>query len=471
MRLYPFEPKSLWLDESVEYLVAARPVGEVPLAARDLTHDPPFLGLLLSLWMEEGRSDLYLRMVPISFSMLTIAAVYALSRRAFTFWVGILAALLMAIAPRSVYYGQEIGQYALAPFFAIVGLIALEAFLRESSLKSWGNFFLIGIVAFFVYYPLVIYIAAMMVVGTLYVLAKRSWRDLRLWIGGGILIGVVGLLLWFLYTLPQKERLPDGFAVARYTMGAINPVTEVVSWGKQTAEIVGFLYWGHSPSDLKWLTVGLLLIGVSVALVQSQSRRLSLYLISGLGVSYLASGFGFFVYSYHRYLWHFFPLCTILISAAALFPLRARQKPLRLAGILLSGLLVGLFIVRLPVVSGIPEEEVEQLAQVVSYVESHWEADDRVYVYYGAAPAFSVYANETMLQAAVVESWIRSASAEEKWSRVWQIAAGRPRVWVLFSHVWEDDERSLLEGLTAHCRRLDGIQKIKANGYLFDCSD
>jgi len=470
LRLYPFEPKSLWLDEALEYLVASRPVGEVILADLDMTHDPPLLSLLLSLWMMGGKNDLYLRMLPIAFSTLTIAAVFALARRNFTPWVGILAASITAVAPRAVYYGQEINQYALTPFFAVGCIFAFELFLGRPSLKTVGGFVVSGVAAFFAHYQLALYVIALVVVGTVYVLMKHPWCVRWTWLGGLVLLAVVGVLLLQFYALPQKSRLSEDFAPARYTTWQINPLHEITEWGVQTVEIIRFLYWGHSPTDLKWLPCSLLVVGFIIGFSQSRSRRLSLYLLGGLWIGYIAAGVGFFVYAY-RYLWHTFPLCTILVAAGTLLSLKSLWMPLRSLGILAAVLLLGLLVSRLPMVSGVPEEEVEQLAQVIAYVESQWQPGDGAYVYYAARPAFRVYAGATLAQNAVIESWIRTLPAEEKWARLWAVAAGRPRVWMLFSHVNGDEERLLVDGLTARCRRLDEIQKVKATGYLFDCGD
>lgn len=469
LRLYPFEEKSLWLDEALEYRVAHRPVAEVILADRNMTYDPPLLSLLLSLWMKGGLHDLYLRMLPISFSTLTIAAVFALAKRHFTPWIGVLAALIVAIAPRAVYYGQEINQYALTPLWAVSCLLALETFLRRPSKKSMAWFLLAGMLAFFTHYQLAFFLMALAIVGTPYVFVQYKWRERLTWIGGLTLVGIVGALLVWFYALPQKTRFPAAISPLRYTTWQISPLDEVKLWGEQTVEIVGFFFWGHRPTDLKWLPVGLLLLGLVVGLIQVRSRRLSLYLLAGSWISYLASGFGFFVYA-HRYLWYLFPLCVVLMIAGLLPPLKARLAPLYLAGILAAGLLLGLLVAHLPVVSGVPDEEVEQFSPVVKYVQAQRQRDDRIYVYHGAGMQFRIYATDEMLQTAVIEPWPRNISDEEKWDQLWDVAAGQPRVWVLFTHVKEGDEHFLVSELTARCRQLDAIQKIRAAGYLFNCS-
>jgi hypothetical protein len=48
--------------------------------------------------------------------------------------VGWLSALITAVAPRSVFYGQEVNQYALVLLLAVLYPLLLERYLRRPSL-------------------------------------------------------------------------------------------------------------------------------------------------------------------------------------------------------------------------------------------------------------------------------------------------------------------------------------------------
>ena len=134
VRTYPFTPVSLWLDETIEYHVANRPIREVVQADRDLTHDPPLFSLLLGLWMKVGKTDVYLKMLSVFFSVLATAIIFTLGRYSANIWAGYLAAFITAVAPRSVYYGQEVNQYALVLLFATLCPFLLERYFSVLSL-------------------------------------------------------------------------------------------------------------------------------------------------------------------------------------------------------------------------------------------------------------------------------------------------------------------------------------------------
>jgi hypothetical protein len=194
------------------------------------------------------------------------------------------------------------------------------------------------------------------------------------------------------------------------------------------------------------------------------------YLAASLLVGYTAAGFGFLWYM-HRYLWYAFPLCALLISAGVWSPSFGR---IGRYGVLLSwgaaAILIGLLISYLPLTSGKPFSETEQLGDVVKYVEAHRQSGDAIYVYYGARPAFTRYANPELVSVAIVEEWARNLSAQEQKAKMWAVMGGKARAWILFSHVYLEEDSNLLSKLNKKCRQIDEVKSVRAEGYLFDCS-
>ncbi len=471
-RLVEMRGRNLWFDEAIEFNVANRPIQEVILADREGTHDPPLFSLILNLWMRIGRDDFYLRMLPVFASALAISITFVLGRLAFSPSVGWLGAVIVAVAPRAVYYGQEVNQYAFVLVLSVLCPLLLERYIWHSTLGRLIPFIVMGASAILLHYELALYLLALVIVGTIY-LFQDIWQGKRrsflYWIVGLCILGWIGIGLLWLYALPQKARLPDTFAPVRFN-SPVSVQNEIQAWLSQTAESVSFFFWGYEPTRLKGFTVALLIIGGVVGLLRSTSRRVVIYLLVGLIIGYVAGGFGFLVYAY-RYLWYAFPLCALLVCAGIFFPYPERSNqylmPIQLG---IATILVSLLACHLPLVSGKPFTETEQLGDVVRYVEKHRRPGDVVYVYYGANRAFRVYASQELVNTAMIEGWIRHLPLEEQKARMWATMGGAPRAWLLMSHVNGQEGYNLLEKLDKSCQRLDSIEVTNAAGYLFNCA-
>ena len=473
VRLIEMRGRNLWFDESIEFNVARRPIQQVIGADRDSTHDPPLFSLALNLWMNNGQNDFNLQMLPVFFSVLAVAAVYNLGRRLFSLLVGWQSALITAVAPRAVFYGQEVNQYALVLLLAALYPLLLERYLRRPSLVRLLPVVMTGAVAVLVHYELALYVAALALVASVYLIwhvqhIERS--QLLCWIGGLSFVGLIGLGLFASYTLPQLAAVPEGTVTARFSTGPVSLVSEVQNWLLQTVEIVRFLFWGFEPTDLKWFTVALLILGIITGSLFHTNRRVVAYLAASLLVGYIAAGSGFWWYA-HRYLWYAFPLCALLISAGVRSLSFGRMGRY---GVLLSwgaaAILIGLLISYLPLISGKPFFETEQLGDVVKYVEAHRQSSDAIYVYYGARLAFTRYADPELVSVAVVEEWIRNWPAQEQKAKMWAVMGGKARAWILFTHVYPGEDSNLLSRLNKKCRQIDEVKSAKAAGYLFDCA-
>src|SRR3990172_5764325 len=428
-RLIEMRGDNLWFDEAIEFNVANRPIQDVIAADRAMTHDPPLFSLILNLWMQNGRGDFYLQMLPILFSVMAVAVTYVLGRVAFSSGVGLLSALLVAVAPRSVYYGQEVNQYALVSLLAALCPLLLERYIRRPSLGRLLPFVVAVAAAMVTHYALALYSIALALVGTIYLL-QYAWKDMRrplvYWVAGLCVLGLIGLGLLWSYALPQKARLRADFAPVRFG-GSISLISELRGWSFQTVEVLRFLFWGPDPTPLQWLTITLLAVGVVIGLRTTPGRRIVAYLITSLIVAYVAAGFGFLVYA-HRYMWLAFPLCVLPVCSGILLPGWSWvSRTLRPISMGLAAILIGLLIAQLPVLSGKPFPETELFGDVVRYVEARYLPDDTVYVYYGGRPAFEAYASDQLSKVAVVETWSRGLPAEEQQTGLWTIVGGKPR--------------------------------------------
>ncbi len=140
LRLYHLGGESLWYDETVSALLAAKPIPAlITHTARDI--HPPGYYLLLHGWqrltqptLAHGLEFLY-AWPSLWFGMLIVALLYALGRRCHGASTALLALWLAAINPFHLWYSQEVRMYTLG---SALGLLCLWALLKFFEQKKWG---------------------------------------------------------------------------------------------------------------------------------------------------------------------------------------------------------------------------------------------------------------------------------------------------------------------------------------------
>ncbi|MFQ3566820.1 MAG: glycosyltransferase family 39 protein [Aggregatilineales bacterium] len=128
----------VWTDEGWSVWAASAPsLGETIQRVAEDRH-PPLYFAALHLWGGlAGESRLALRFLSIGAGLLTVAAVYRIGADAFGRRAGVLGALLLAVLPTAVYYGQEIRHYGwLMLFTTLLWLFALR-YLRRPRFSTW----------------------------------------------------------------------------------------------------------------------------------------------------------------------------------------------------------------------------------------------------------------------------------------------------------------------------------------------
>ena len=109
----------------------------------------------------------------------------------------------------------------------------------------------------------------------------------------------------------------------------------------------------------------------------------------------------------------------------------------------------------------------EQITPVLATVRSEWQPGDKVYIYYGAIPAFTYYTRDNPFPPGVI---LGNEHRGERTGYRDELAtlAGEPRVWLIFSHPHLSEEpmiRGYAEGLG------DCVKEVRGPGaaaYLFD---
>jgi uncharacterized membrane protein len=131
LRLYRIGANGLWLDEAFSVWMGRQSAGQMLDWLVRIDQHPPLYYLLLHVWMRLGDGEAVVRALSALCSTLTIPVIYLLGRRLVGRGVGLLAALILAVSPFHVYFGQEARMYALLTLNASLAMYALARLLTD----------------------------------------------------------------------------------------------------------------------------------------------------------------------------------------------------------------------------------------------------------------------------------------------------------------------------------------------------
>ncbi|MGM0401591.1 MAG: glycosyltransferase family 39 protein [Chloroflexota bacterium] len=129
LRFHRLGAQSLWNDEGTSVALAQRDLATI---ARNASHDihPPLYYYMLHYWVRlAGTGEGSVRALSALGGVALVAAVYLLARP-FGTATGLLAALLTALSPFTIYYSQETRMYIFLALFGALTMLAYEEFVE-----------------------------------------------------------------------------------------------------------------------------------------------------------------------------------------------------------------------------------------------------------------------------------------------------------------------------------------------------
>ncbi len=123
--LWDLGRRSFWYDEAFTVGIVDRPIGDVlwRITHWEVNQSPYYL--LFAGWFRLGQSEELLRLLSVAFAVAAVPAIYLLGRRLVDTRVGAVAALLLALHPLVVQWGQQLRSYSMAVFMVILATLAL----------------------------------------------------------------------------------------------------------------------------------------------------------------------------------------------------------------------------------------------------------------------------------------------------------------------------------------------------------
>lgn len=201
--------QSLWLDEATQVTLSIKPLSSI-WYERVADFHPPLSYLVFHLWMKVSNSEVWLRLLPSIFGVLTVALTYLLSTKLFNKRVGLISGLLLAINPYHIYYSQEIRMYSLAALLVTWSMYLLYQLLSSKKLIFQLGYLLANLLAIYTLYTTLFALLAQLIFVGFFNREKLKRVFLLNW------LVVVGYLPW----LPQLiSQLQGGSDIDSYLPG------------------------------------------------------------------------------------------------------------------------------------------------------------------------------------------------------------------------------------------------------------
>ncbi len=461
------EGRALWLDEAMLALNVIRRSFAGLARPLDYNQGAPlgFLWVQKVVTLALGPGEYALRLLPLLASLAALVLFWAVARRYLSHTVTLLALTFAVFANELIYYAAEGKQYAVD---VLVGLICVRIFLtllkRPLGWLSALGYGLAGALLMWFSHPAVFFLGAAGLILAYDALRRREERRLAplavtgaLWVAG----------LAALYVVSIKPLSDNAFLLDYWRDSFAPPVTNVPAFARWAIHEVlkSFAYPGGFGLTSAALAALVYAVGV-VALYRREPLK-TLGLVGPIALALLAAVVGRYPYR-ERLILFVVPLFAIPIAEgiALLGGILAR------AGLRFAGPVLALMLLYSPVLDAahflLRPYHREEIVPAVEYVLEQRAEDDLLYLYHAAQPAFHYYEE--------VRGWPGdyrpSVAAIYDWEGYFgdlETLREHERVWIIFSHVFGDEERLFLNYLN-HLGGVerDRFQSVGASVYLYE---
>lgn len=428
--------RSLWVDEAMLALNIVNRGFAGMFMPLDYDQGAPIGFLLVEKIFNSilGKNELALRLFPLLVGLLSLWLFYLLLKRTAN-GAGLLITLaLFALNPRLVYYSSEVKQYIVDVAVTLsLLLIAAPLFKLSPRKKDFIWLTVAGVIALWFSHPGLFVLAGIGLALVIMYLMRRDYTSLRFI----IVVGTLWVLnIAFLYLLILKDLSQNAY-MREYWLGAFLPMPPWSDAGWFSRSISANIGSQFGMPYLPLLAFLLMLVGWAVLFRRQREYAAAFACI--LLVALTASALQLYPLM-ERMTLFLVPVGLLLLGqtiGAIQGKLRKHSFTAALTVVLLAGYLIyGPLIASAQ--SFIAPKYFEHIRPAMEQLRASWKDGDALYVSNGALPAFRFYAPFYGLENIPYEYGQREDYRDpQNLLSPFESFAGRPRVWVLLSHVYE----------------------------------
>lgn len=459
--------RCLWIDEAMLALnLVSRSPGEL-LQPLDYNQGAPVGFLLLSKAAigAFGSAEWALRLVPFAASVCGLIGFAWLARRLLPSGGALLATALFALSPHLISYAAECKQYALDASIAI-GLLACALPLLEGQ-GGRGRYAALGAagaLAVWFSHPAAFVLAGL---GSALLLKELVARDRSQFVRTGFAVGAWLVSFAACYFLCLKQLSANDYLTGYWADHFVPRTLGAASWLADHLVALFELPGGFGGPAIPLAGFAALLALVGLVEFARENRWLAGALVGPVVFLLCAAALQKYPFG-GRLVLFVVPFAVLLAARGAWVLFEALRPANRFAAVALVVLLVGASAWQSAEELRRPTRA-EQLAPVLERVRAEMKPTDRVYVYYGAVPAFAFYTRERALPAAEVELGTQRRGSSEGYRD--QVAGLHGRTWVIFSHPHRDEETLFRALLDARGPRVREMKDRDAAAWLYELPD
>jgi len=272
LRLCRLDFQPLWWDEGWTVYFATCGIGEM-IGRTAIDIHPPFYYLALHFWVVlAGPSAAAVRLFSVVVGTSSIPLLFLVGRRLFGQKAGLMAALVLAVAPFHIYYSQEARMYGLVTLLVLASTCCFLSILErdETPHRHWPRWLFYIVVTSLAMYTQY-YAAFVPVAQTLFVLfrSRRYKGVIGRWVAAQIAL-VVAYLPWLAYAGPKLVAYVGNKLVKEGDV----PV-DLYTYFQEHLVAFSVGHLSAARSYLSWFAVvfvGLALLGVAAGVASSRRR-------------------------------------------------------------------------------------------------------------------------------------------------------------------------------------------------------
>jgi hypothetical protein len=229
VRFWNITASCLWFDEIFSVHAAEHPWNSIlNFVALDLIH-PPLFYILMKMWIAVGgESLLWLRTLPVAFSIVAIVPFVFLCRELrLGLWTAVLAFFLIAVNGSLIKYAQELRMYSMLMCISLFSLWLFARFFRTG--KGIVVLTMVNLVLVYTHY--FGWLVLLSEVTAILIFQRIKWRPiLMMWVV--VFVGFLPWLVAVLRTATSGSELsqnigwmqrPGIIAVAQLVLGLVEP--------------------------------------------------------------------------------------------------------------------------------------------------------------------------------------------------------------------------------------------------------
>jgi 4-amino-4-deoxy-L-arabinose transferase-like glycosyltransferase len=198
LRAYRLDFQSYWIDEAWSVFFANLSLNEMWHRLNTTEPHPPFYHIATLLWVRQaGDSEYALRFFSLLFGVLAVPFTFRLGQTLGDIRLGLIAALLMAVAPFQIWHSQEARMYSVLTAASAMCMWGFVAWVQLGGRKNWliyltGTIFMIS-----THYLGLLLIG---IQGFFLLLTWQKNRTLYLRFGATLALILMFILLWIIFS-------------------------------------------------------------------------------------------------------------------------------------------------------------------------------------------------------------------------------------------------------------------------------